>query len=229
MCDTSYITVYAEELAVPGLYYIDNIPMDTSKLLKKLDRLPWIHVSNNSNSRLVQHYGYKYDYGKRTNRIDLKCDDFPRCIRILADFLEDICLELGITDNKYENKLTDKSGGDTRVPEFNQCIVNNYYTGQGIGPHIDVTSYGKVIGCFSIGSGTIMKFTYRDKSEEIYIRPNSLYIMSGDSRYKWYHSMPARKKDILNNTNGCDPKVMERGRRISITFRNVESHGDLKV
>ena len=90
---------------------------------------------------------------------------------------------------------------------FNQCIINNYYKGQGISPHIDVTSYGGVIGCFTLGSGAIMKFSYGDEDVEIYVKPNSVYIMSGDSRYKWKHSMPVKKT--------------RKDRRVSITFRNV--------
>ena len=39
--------------------------------------------------------------------------------------------------------------------------------------------------------------------------------MSGDSRYKWCHSMPSKKFDIVNNIR------IQRERRISLTFRNV--------
>ena len=39
--------------------------------------------------------------------------------------------------------------------------------------------------------------------------------MSGDSRYKWAHSMPLNNKDLVKNVK------INRDRRISITFRNV--------
>jgi len=41
--------------------------------------------------------------------------------------------------------------------------------------------------------------------------------MSGDARYVWTHSMPSRKYDIV------DDEKITRGRRISLTFRNVPS------
>jgi len=39
--------------------------------------------------------------------------------------------------------------------------------------------------------------------------------MSGKSRYIWSHEIPLRKTDIINNIK------INRNRRISITFRNV--------
>lgn len=183
---------------IQGLFYIDNIKEDTSFVISELDKLEWIPLSNYKNSRLVQHYGYKYNYS--TYQINEKCNELPIFLNNFRDILTDICLQLNIIDKNYK---------------FNQCIVNNYYTGQGINPHIDVKSYGSVIGCFTFGSGTIMKFT-KDKDDiDIYVKPNSLYIMSGDSRYKWCHSMPCKKNDIVNNSK------IQRDRRISLTFRNV--------
>ena len=41
---------------------------------------------------------------------------------------------------------------------FNQCIVNNYLSGQGISQHTDIKSYGDIIGCFTLGGGATMTF-----------------------------------------------------------------------
>ena len=185
---------------ISGLYYIDNIKIDTLNIISESDKLVWQPLTNSSNSRAVQHYGFKYNY--ITNKITEKCSELPIFLNKFKELLTDICLQLGIIDTNYK---------------FNQCIVNNYYSGQGISAHIDVKSYGNVIGCFTIGSGTIMKFSKKENSEdiELYVKPNSLYIMSGDSRYKWCHSMPSKKFDIVNNIR------IQRERRISLTFRNV--------
>jgi len=183
---------------IQGLFYIDNIIEDTSLVITELDKLVWCPLTNSKNSRLVQHYGYKYNY--TTYQINEKCSDLPHFLSKFTDILTKVCYNLGIIDINYK---------------FNQCIVNNYYAGQGISPHIDVKSYGSVIGCFTIGSGTIIKFN-KDKDDiDIYVKPNSLYIMSGDSRYKWCHSIPIKKNDIVNNSK------IQRDRRISLTFRNV--------
>lgn len=89
--------------------------------------------------------------------------------------------------------------------EMNQCIMNNYYKTQAISKHIDSRQFGSVIGCFTLGSPGTMRFTCEDKSVDVIVEPNSLYIMSGDARYKWQHEMLRNKHD----------------RHISITFRNV--------
>lgn len=187
-----------EEHPINGLFYINDININTSDIISKLDKLKWEPITSHSNSRLVQHYGYKYNY--KTYNIYEKCEDIPEFLYELKSYLTDVCLELGIIDNSYN---------------FNQCIVNNYNEGQGISPHIDFRDYGKVIGCFTLGSGSEMSFTLDDYKYNIYVNPNSLYIMSGDSRYKYKHSMSTKLYDIYEN------KKIKRSRRVSITFRNV--------
>ena len=190
-----------EELQVPGLYYINDIKEDLSQIIIELDKLKWIPLSNNVNSRLVQHYGYKYDY--KTYNIRTKCDDIPSFLIKLKNILTTVCLELNIINDNYI---------------FNQCIVNNYLPGQGINQHTDVKSYGDVIGCFTLGPttracrhGATMTFRNKNNKVDLYVKPNSLYIMSGDARYTWTHEMSQKKYD----------NDIKRQRRISITFRNV--------
>jgi alkylated DNA repair dioxygenase AlkB len=60
-----------------------------------------------------------------------------------------------------------------------------------------------------------MLFETKYESKEVYVAPDSLYIMSGEARYIWKHSMLSRKTDMV------DGKRIKRGRRISLTFRNV--------
>lgn len=192
--------IEAEELNVKGLYYIDNIKEDTSNVIDELDKLQWHSLTTNKNSRLVQHYGYKSNY--TTYNIYEKCDKIPKFLYLFKSLLTDICLQLELIDKQYE---------------FNQCIVNNYLPGQGISKHIDFKDYGNIIGCFTIGSGATMIFKKGEKINEIYVKPNSLYIMSEDARYLWTHEMNPRKYDIINDTK------LERKRRVSITFRNVQN------
>lgn len=195
--DNDFIEV--EELKIPGLYYIDDIKEENMEnIIIELDKLKWVSLTNNINSRLVQHYGYKYDY--KTYNITNKCDDIPECLIILKNILTGICLELNIINEDYV---------------FNQCIVNNYLPGQGISRHIDVKKYGDVIGCFTLGSGATMTFKNNNDEEYLYVNPNSLYILSDDSRYVWSHEMCQKKYDIVD-----DIKI-KRERRISVTFRNV--------
>ncbi len=194
-----YDTIDVEELKIPGLYYVNDLKEDNMKnITEELDKLNWVKLSNSQNSRMVQHYGYKYDY--KTYNINVKCEPMPGFLNLLKLLLTDICIQLNIINNDYE---------------FNQCIVNNYLPGQGISKHIDVKKYGDVIGCFTLGSGATMTFKNKSEEEDLYVNPNSLYIMSGDSRYVWSHEMAQKKYDIVDNIK------INRERRISVTFRNV--------
>lgn len=185
---------------VPGLYYTSNIITNCDEIIKELDKNNWNSLTSSPNSRVVQHYGYLYDYNSR--KINVPTTPLPNYLIELSNELKEICKQLNIIDDDYN---------------FNQCIVNNYIPGQGISKHTDVKSYGKVIGCFTLGSGAIMKFVNptTNKEYEKYVEPNSLYIMSGDSRLVWTHEMPSNKFDIVNKIK------IPRDRRISITFRNV--------
>ena len=185
---------------VSGLYYTANLITNFDELIKKLDKNNWSSLTVSANSRKVQHYGYLYDYVSK--KINIPTTPLPYFLTELANELTNICKQLNLIDDNYI---------------FNQCIVNNYESGQGISRHTDVKTYGKVIGCFTIGSGATMKFVHPVTGVEYekYVEPNSLYIMSGDARQVWTHEMLSSKFDIVNKIK------IPRSRRISITFRNV--------
>ena len=42
-----------------------------------------------------------------------------------------------------------------------------------------------------------MTFKNKDKTHDLYVKPNSLYIMSGDSRYLWTHEMMPKNMILL--------------------------------
>jgi len=188
--------------SVPGLYYIDNLisPEYSQQLFHYLDNEEkWSSITDSPNSRVVQHYGYKYNYKNHNNKEMGK--PIPDTFSELIQSLQQKVQELQLGDSSYS---------------FNQIIVNNYEPGQGISKHTDIKSYGAVIGCYTIGSGATMRFRKKDEVVDLYVKPNSLYVMSGDSRYLWTHEMPSTKSDKYNG------KCIMRDRRISITFRNVD-------
>ena len=99
------------------------------------------------------------------------------------------------------------------VPD--QVIINEYKPGQGISPHINCENcFGPRNFTLSLGSQVIMEFTQDgNPTKEILLTPRSLVMMYGEARYNWKHSIQAILKD-----NGVD-----REKRLSLTFRNVES------
>lgn len=97
-----------------------------------------------------------------------------------------------------------------------QAIVNEYLPGQGIFAHVDcVLCFSDTIASLSLGSGAAMQFTNEKERHDLYLEPRSLIILSGPARYEWTHAIPARKSDVV------DGFKIERGRRVSLTFRTV--------
>lgn len=146
------------------------------------------------NARRVAHFGYRYNYTSG-GTTDL-APEFP-------EIIDELC---GLIYDTQE------------LPEgysFDQCIINRYLPGQGIGAHYDRKEYGEYIACFTLGSGAEMEFTQRDGDSRyrIYTEPSSLYIMSGPARWEWLHQMRPRRSD---------PGHGPRDTRWSLTFRSVE-------
>jgi alkylated DNA repair dioxygenase AlkB len=147
----------------------------------------------NSLKRRVQHYGYRYDYKARNVTEDMYIGNLPK-------WLNDLSIRLK------------NDGLCQEVPD--QVIINEYQPRQGISAHIDCEKcFGPRIFSMSLGSQTVMDFTQEGKTKkEILLARRSLVMMYGEARSEWKHSIPARLKD-----NG-----VERGVRISLTFRNVK-------
>ncbi len=189
-----------EEISVPemqikGLQYIPNyISLEQEKsLITTIDNQVWL----NDLKRRVQHYGYKYDYKAKKITDALKLGELPDWIKVYCNKL-------------HSEKLV------SQIPD--QVIINEYQAGQGITPHIDcVPCFGDTIASLSLGSACVMEFTHSKTSEKqsLLLEPKSLVILSGEARYDWQHSIPQRKTDKYNGN------IINRTRRISLTFRNV--------
>ncbi len=117
---------------------------------------------------------------------------------------------------KYDYK-TRKITPDLRIGEipdwlqildgFDQVIVNEYLVGQGITPHIDcIPCFDKKICSLSLLEPCEMVLERGTQKHSIILEPRSLLTFEGEARYKWKHSIPARKSNIKN-------------RRVSVTFR----------
>lgn len=172
---------------IPGLTYIpDFITQDQeSALIASIDDQPWL----NDLKRRVQHYGYKYDYKARAVTDESYLGPLPEWIKPVAQ------------------KLPFKP---------DQAIVNEYLPGQGISAHVDcVPCFDNTIASLSLGSGAIMQFTKDGEKQELYLKPRSLIVLSGEARYEWTHAISARKSDVVNGFK------IGRERRISLTFRHV--------
>jgi len=175
--------------------YFDFISIeDERQIIENLDASIWL----NDLSRRVQHYGYKYDYRARKIDNSFYLGELPKWLNELAQKI-------------YNKKLIDF------IPD--QAIINEYEPGQGISSHIDCEPcFGETIISLSLGSTCVMNFTREVNSldkKSILLEPRCLVIMKKESRYDWFHGIPARKSDKFNDN------VIKRQRRVSITFRKV--------
>lgn len=167
----------------PGLYCQPNILSinEEAALLSTLQAQSW----DTTLSRRVQQYGHAYNY---------KSED--RVVQAVP---------------VWALQLLDKCRLYMPIPHFGseelQVIVNEYTPGQGIAAHIDSPSqFTDWVLTVSLGSPATMVFTKDTQKHAITLDRRSAYLMTGDARYKWKHSIPARKGDRT-------------GTRISVTFR----------
>ncbi|CAL1700012.1 unnamed protein product [Somion occarium] len=133
-------------------------------------------------------------------------------------------------------------------PQARQVIINHYLPGEGITPHVDLLDrFGDGIIGVSLGSGCVMRFRkvrgttvpdYHDRAggtgdgdggdvkgaaedvEDVYLPPGSVYVMSGEARYRWTHEIEGRKADLIQEHLGDETGIWtDRSIRVSITFR----------
>ena len=184
-----------ESQVVAGLTYIaDYIDVAAESALNQtIDTQPWITELK----RRVQHYGWRYDYKARSVTNDLRIGALPDWLQIYAMRLQ-------------------QAGLFSKTPD--QVIINEYQPGQGISAHIDcVPCFTDTIASLSLGSPCVMDFIHSKTGEKssLLLEPRSLLVFNGDARYVWQHAIAARKTDRYNG------QIIERTRRISLTFRKV--------
>lgn len=181
--------------AISGLSLLADFITEAEEreLLSIIDQHPWLADLQ----RRVQHYGYRYDYTARQVTADLYLGALPGWLHLLATRLH------------YEGLFA-------TPPD--QVIVNDYQPGQGIAPHVDcIPCFGGTIASLTLGSGCLMDFTHSNTAQKIslFLPPRSLLLLQGDARYYWQHGIAKRKSDVVDGVK------MQRGRRVSLTFRTV--------
>ena len=135
-------------------------------------------------NRRVVSFGLKYDFSRRSVQ---RAEDMP-------SFLDDLL-----------NRAASFAGCEKDA--FRQVGVNEYRAGAGIGWHKDKPEFGIIVGVSLLAPATMR---FRRAHGESWIRvshtlkPRSIYILSGEARTDWEHSILP-----LN------------GLRYSITFRTL--------
>jgi len=185
---------------IPGMVYIPEY-LDTKQHHWLVDWVDQHGIWMHELKRRVQHYGYRYDYRKKAVDMSMKLPAPPTWMTRLGAKL--------VSDGFFPDQ-----------PD--QLIVNEYAPGQGIAAHVDcVPCFSAVIVSISLLSPVWMDFRNRKDGRQIslWLEPRSLVMLTGESRYDWTHSIPARMNDIYHGD------TIPRDRRLSITMRKVIING----
>ncbi|KAI0692189.1 hypothetical protein C8T65DRAFT_670031 [Cerioporus squamosus] len=173
-------------------------------------------------------------------------DPSPSATPGLPPFLTDLLIMLddllrpAVSPEVHDLLFSPSPASHTGPPRARQAIINLYWPGEGISPHVDlVDRYGDGIMGVSLGSGCTMQFVQGDtavspRSDEtgsesggpvpepcaLYLPKGSVLVMTEEARYKWTHGIEKQDEDLVEESPGSAHKVLlTRDVRLSITFR----------
>ncbi|KAG9067308.1 hypothetical protein KI688_012091 [Linnemannia hyalina] len=130
----------------------------------------------------------------------------------------------------------------TRVPLFDQSIMNLYFPGNGIKPHVDLARFEDGIIIISLLSAINMDFykalspmspndpptgtnsptpphlPSKERSPDFTVRlePGSVLTIQGKARYEWEHGIQETMEDVVDGGDTIKRKI-----RVSITLRKM--------
>ena len=181
------------ETAVPGLFLYPDFINETMEadLIQELDSQTWVVDYN----RRLQYFGYRNELEAPYNLIKIPVEMPPLILELSRTIVEQKVVAI----------------------QPDQVIINEYAPGEGLRPHKDRNYFENQICGVSLGSGSIMRFIKISGGDvvDVEVPRRSVYVMQDDARYKWHHSIPSRKKDVIDGT------IKYRERRVTITYRKV--------
>jgi alkylated DNA repair dioxygenase AlkB/SAM-dependent methyltransferase len=249
-------TTSTDHIQIPGLALVqDFLSVDEEAALLAVltgPQAPWAPSQKTASHtdgvvrRLVQHYGYVFDYQTANVLRDRStpagnCPPMPAIARVVdKSHLEGYilkCVEEGRGwdvlagviertrqfDFSYQESNVDSPNGfmTASFPFLNQLTVNHYNPGEGIGSHVDTASaFSDGLISISLNSGIVMEFrnVHDTKLKKlVYLPPRSMLLMSKDARYHWEHMIVTRMTDTHNGA------VLSRKLRVSLTLRTALS------
>jgi alkylated DNA repair dioxygenase AlkB len=172
----------------PGLRYQPGFVSEATEteLISRIAELPLqpFQFGAFEGKRRVASFGYRYDYSLQRLA---EADPIPAWLAPIARSVE--------------------SFGDLPAESVRQILCTEYDIGVGIGWHRDKPHFDRIFG---LSLGASCRFRFRraagDKWQRFSLNaePRSLYLMDGEARQVWEHSIPAVEQ-----------------RRYSITFRTM--------
>jgi alkylated DNA repair dioxygenase AlkB len=153
---------YSQQFISPGI---------EQELIRQIAGLPLqpFQFGAYEGKRRVQSFGFRYDYTRRRMR---QAEPIPGWLEPVAESVEQF------------------GGPGTRV---RQVLCTEYDVGVGIGWHRDKPHYDRVFG---LSLGSACQFRFRRSDGDTWQRftfraePRSIYMLSGEARSEWEHSIP---------------------------------------
>jgi len=170
----SLFTDAAVAAPAPGLVFVPDVidPAMEAALADRIDAAPLepFQFGQWRGKRLTAHYGSAYDYQRAR----------PTPAPPLPDWLIELRARLAL--------LLGRDPG-----AFEQALLIRYDPGAGIGWHRDRPQYGEVIG-LSLGAPAVLRLRRRNaqggfERAGAELPPRSLYLLSGEVRSEWEHSI----------------------------------------
>jgi alkylated DNA repair dioxygenase AlkB len=178
-----------EPVHLQGLVLGDEVISQEEEraLLERFETLRWdpIVIRGQAARRTARHFGLGYDYESRTPMPGERIPDWLEPARLAA-------------------------AGLAGLPpgELVEALVQRYPAGSAIGWHRDAPAFGIVVGISLLG-GARLRFQRgrrgHRETREVALEPRSGYVLAGEARWVWEHSIPPTRE-----------------LRYSITFRTLK-------
>ncbi len=171
------LSLFADEavaVPVPGLVVVRDAiePGLEPALAARIDAAPLepFQFGQWRGKRLTAHYGSAYDYQRAR----------PTPAPPLPEWLTDLRARLALLVGR-------------EPAAFEQALLIRYDPGAGIGWHRDRPQYGEVMG-LSLGAPAVLRLRRRNadggfERASLELPPRSLYLLSGEVRAEWEHSI----------------------------------------
>jgi len=169
------LALFSDQAAGPaGLRYVTEfISVETEReLIARISELPLkpFQFGVFEGNRRVKSFGFRYDY--TLQKLE-QSDPIPDWLEAIARSVERF--------------------GDLPEASVRQVLCTDYDVGVGIGWHRDKPHFDKVFG-LSLGSPCRFRFRRRRGSGwerfTLDAEPRSLYLLDGEARKNWEHSIP---------------------------------------
>jgi DNA oxidative demethylase len=181
---------------IAGLDYREDFisPAEEQALLERLGGLDLAPFRFHGwlGNRKTQSFGWRYDFDDASFTPTMPLPDWLLPLRARAGEFA------GVTPE-----------------EFVQALTARYDPGAGIGWHRDRDVFETVVGV-SLGTPAMLRFRQRSQSgfkrASVELLPRSAYLLSGDARHRWEHSIAPGKALRFSITFRA---LSEKGRRIA--------------